>query len=77
LLIDDGGGAFDPRLDCVSDGIIADGCRAPRTNEPLFAIDAANVVIELLGVVVDDEDDDDDAVFVTAFVKRNGTSSVK
>jgi len=71
LLIDDGGGAFDPRLDCVSDGIIADGCRAPRTNEP------ANVVIELLGVVVDDEDDDDDAVFATAFVKRNGTSSVK
>ena len=66
--------------DCVSDGIIAEGCRAPRTIEPLLAIDAANVVIDPLGVVVDDEDVDDetdDAALTTAFVKRKGTSSVK
>ena len=65
---------------CVSDGIIADGCSAPRTNEPLLAIDAARVVMEPLGVVADDEDEEDEteeAVLTTAFVKRNGTSSVK
>ena len=65
---------------CVSVGIIADGCKAPRTNEPLLAIDAANVVIEPLGVVAEDDDEEDetdDAVFTTALAKRNGTSSVK
>lgn len=65
---------------CVSVGIIADGCRAPRTNEPLLAIDAANVVIEPLGVVADDDEEDeetDEAVVTTALAKRNGTSSVK
>ncbi len=81
LLIDAAGAVFINNGGCVSDGIIADGWRAPRTNEPLLAIDAAKVVIESLGVVVVDDDDDDDeiedAVLTTALVKRNGTSSVK
>ena len=63
---------------CVSDGIIADGCSAPRTIEPLLAMEAASAVIEPLGVVADDGNDDDDAaVAATALVKRAGTSSVK
>ena len=80
LLIHAAGPAVLDKDDCVSDGIIAEGCRAPRTIEPLLAIDAANVVMEPLGVVVDDEDEDDEtdeAVLLTAFVKRRGTSSVK
>lgn len=60
-----------------SDGIVADGCSAPRTIEPLFAIDVAKVVIEPLGVVVDEDEEDDGAVLATALVNRNGTSSVK
>ncbi len=80
LLIHAAGAVFVNNEGCVSDGIIADGWRAPRTIEPLLAIDAANVNIEPLGVVVDDEDEDDEtdeAVLTTALVKRNGTSSVK
>ncbi len=80
LLIQGAGVVFVNNRGCVSDGIIADGWSAPRTNEPLLAIDAAKVVMEPLGVVVDDDEDDDetdDAVLPTALVKRNGTSSVK
>lgn len=79
-MIEAGGAALLINADCVSVGIIADGCNAPRTNEPLLAIDAARVVNEPLGVVADDDDEDDDtddAVFVTALAKRIGTSSVK
>ncbi len=74
LLIHAAGAVF---VDDVSIGIIADGWNAPRTVEPLLAIDAANVVIEPLGVVVDDEEEDDETDEATTFVKRNGTSSVK
>jgi hypothetical protein len=57
-----------------SDGIIADGCSAPSTIEPLFAIEAANVLTVGLDAVADD---DDDAELTFVLVKRTGTSSVK
>ena len=69
----DGGGAELVR----SGAACSDGISAPRAIEPLFAIDAARVVIEPLGVVVDEDEDDEDAVLATALVNRNGTSSVK
>jgi hypothetical protein len=77
LLMDGGGAVLVRSAPGCSDGIIADGCSAPSTIEPLFAIDVASVVIEPLGVVVDEDEDDDGAVLGTALVNRNGTSSVK
>ena len=70
----------------VSDGITDNGWRVLCAIETLLTIDVVNVVIELLGVVVDNDDDEDvdadadeiDGIGLTiVFMKRTGTSLVK